>query len=223
MSTVPTGKLASRRGLYWAIGSLDGPRSSAWFVSGNKKGDIYVSVRNLGGITKASFHKDGRCHVGFTDEYQATARERFCVTSRHWQRWLLPDAEVARVLQIIVPCAELRSFIEQNPHEVIWLPLPPEGSVGVVSIYVAALGLEPPFPSGAHGPFVVGSVPTSIRTAWVVYTHHPPDAALAQLIDNERAELQRALGATSLLPSVRATLWPAREDHDRHVLELAGP
>jgi hypothetical protein len=127
------------------------------------------------------------------------------------------------VLQIIVPHAELRLFIEQDPREVTWLPMPPEGSVGVVSIYVAALGLEPPFPSGAHGPFVVGSVPTSIRTAWVVYTHHPPNGALAQLISNERAKLQRALGATSLPPSARATLWPAREDHKRYVLELACP
>jgi hypothetical protein len=134
MSTAPPNELAARNGLRWAIGSLDGPRSSAWFLSGNKKGDIYIAVRSLGGITKASFHKDGRCQVGFTDTYQATARQRFSVTSRHWQRWQLPSAPMVRVLQIIVPHAELRSFVDRDPREVTWLPMPPEGSVAVVSI-----------------------------------------------------------------------------------------
>ena len=194
-----------------------------WFLSGNKKGDIYVSVCSLGGITKASFHKDGRCQVGFTDTYQAIARQRFSVTSRHWQRWLLPAAPMVRVLQIIVPHAELRSFIDRDPREVTWLPMPPEGSVAVVSIFVSTLGIEEPFPSGAHGPLVVGTVPTSKRTAWVVYAHHPPDAMLAQLISDERAKLQRTLGATRLPPGTRAMLWEDREDHDRHVLELACP
>jgi hypothetical protein len=223
MSTVPPHELAARSKLRWAIGSLDGPRSSAWFLSGKRKGDFYVAVPSLGGIAKASFHKDGRCQVGFANEYQATASQRFGVTSRHWQRWQVPAAPMVRVLQIIVPHAELHSFVDRNPHEVTWLPMPPEGSVAVVSIFVSAPGVEPPSPRGAHGPLVVGTVPTSIRTAWVVYTHHPPDAALAQLISDERAKLQRIPGAASWPPGTRAALWDSRPDHDRHVLELACP
>ena len=172
---------------------------------------------------KASFHKDGRCQLAFTDTYQATARRRFGVTSRHWQRWRLPASPIVRLLQIIVPHSELRPFIDRNPQEVTWLPMPPEGSVAVVSIFVSALDIEQPFPGGANSPLVVGMVPTSIRTAWVVHAHHPPDAALAQLISDERAKLQRTLGATSLPQGTRAMLWDDREDHDRHVLELACP
>jgi hypothetical protein len=128
-----------------------------------------------------------------------------------------------RALQIIVPHTELRSFVDRELRGVIWLPRPPEGSVAVVSIFVSQLNVERPFPSGAHSPLVVGTVRTSIRTAWVVYAHHPPDAALAQLISDERAKLRRTLGAARLPPGTRATLWEDRADHDRHVLELACP
>jgi hypothetical protein len=55
--------------LRWAIGSLDGLRSSVWFLRGAKKGDIYVALRSLGAITKASFHLSGQGQVGFTNEY----------------------------------------------------------------------------------------------------------------------------------------------------------
>jgi hypothetical protein len=214
MSTVPPHELASRSRLRWAIGSLDGPHSSAWLLWGNKKGDFYVAVRSLGGITKASFHRDGRCQVGFTEDYRATASQRFGVPSRHWQRWWLP---------VIVPHSELRAFTERNHHNVTWLPTPLEGSVAVVSIAVSAPGIELPLPSGAHAPIVVGTVRTSTRTAWLVYVHHPPDAALATLIADERAKLQHIPGAASWPPGTRAALWESRGGHDRHVLELACP
>jgi len=89
-STMPHSQNPARHVIRWAIGSADGPRSSLWRMWGNKKGDIYVAVRSLGAITKASFHRDGSCQVGFTEPYAATASRRFGVTSRHWDRWQLP-------------------------------------------------------------------------------------------------------------------------------------
>jgi hypothetical protein len=215
--------MTGRNVLRWAVGSSDGLRSSTWRLWGNKKGDIYVAVRSLGGITKASFHRDGRCQVGFTEDYGATACQRFGVTSRHWQRWQLPADPIVRVLQIVVPHSELRAFADRNPPELTWLLTPPEGSVAIVSIAVSAPGVELPLPSGAHAPIVVGAVRTSTRTAWLVYVHHPPDTTLAQLISDERAKLQRIPGAASWPSSTRTTLWESKGDHDRHVLELACP
>jgi hypothetical protein len=57
--------------LRWAVGSFHDACSSIWRLWGNPKGDIYAAVRNLGGVTKASFHRDGKCHVRFTSEYAA--------------------------------------------------------------------------------------------------------------------------------------------------------
>ena len=84
LSNIAEHEAVARKVIRWAIGAPDGPRSSAWRLWGNKKGDIYVAVRSLGGIIKASFHRDGRCQVGFTDSYAMTASRRFGVRFRQW-------------------------------------------------------------------------------------------------------------------------------------------
>jgi hypothetical protein len=39
----------AQRGLRWAVGAPDAPRSATWRLWGNKKGDIYLAVRSKGG------------------------------------------------------------------------------------------------------------------------------------------------------------------------------
>jgi hypothetical protein len=214
-------KSAAPSVLRWAIGSSHGPRSSAWRLWGNKKGDIYIAVRCLGSTTKASFHRDGNCQVGFTDNYAATASRRFAVKSRHWEKWRLPADQIVRVLQVLVPYSELRPFTDRNDRDITWLPLPPEGSVAVVSIFISAQGADFSLPTSAHATSIVGNVRTSIRTAWIVYAHNSLDAVMAKLINDERAKLKQILGVASWPLNTRAALWESREDHDRHVLELA--
>ncbi len=221
MSTVLQRKPASQSVLRWAVGWSDGPRSSVWRLWGNKKDDIYVAVRSLGGTTKASFHRDGRCQVGFTDKYLVTASRRFAVQSRHREKWRLPSNQAVRILQVLVPHSELRSFIDRNPRDVTWWTPPPEGSVAVVSIFLTGQDVKPSLPSGSSTAIIVGKVRTSTRTAWAIYSHHPLDGALAKLVDVERTKLAREAQAASLPQGTRAVLWESREDHDRHVLELA--
>ena len=220
---MPQREPAARNVFRWAIGSPDGPRSSAWRLWGNKKGDIYVAVRCLGGIVKASFHRDGKCQVGFTDNYAGTASRRFAVKSRHWETWRLPVKPVVRILQILVPHSELRPFSHRNDRDITWLPTPPEGSVSVVSIFVSAQGIKLAAPNGAPPETVVGNVRTSSRTAWLVYAHNPIDAATAKFLDDERMKLRGNPEAATWPPCTRAAMWDSREDHDRHVLELACP
>lgn len=95
-----------------------------WVLWENKKGDIYVAQRSLGGITKASFHRDGKCHVGFHSDYADTASRRFGVAKRLWEKWRLPDDPVVRVLQVLVFHSELRLFADRNPTaDVTWFRL----------------------------------------------------------------------------------------------------
>jgi len=220
-SSIPQREPTARNVIRWAIGSSDGLRSSTWRLWGNNKGDIYVAPRSLCGVTKASFHRDGRCQVGFTENYATTASRRFGVQSRHWQKWRLPNEPLVRVLQILVPHSELRSFPERKPRNITWLPAPPEGSLGVISIFVTALANNLPLPNGADMPILVGKLPTFTRVAWVVYGHHPVDHALEKRVDQERAKLKHLPGVATLPLNARAALWEDREDHDRHVLELA--
>src|SRR5262245_31477213 len=158
----------NRQKIRWAIGSSDGPRSTTWVLWENKKGDIYVATRSLGGTIKASFHRDGKCHFGFTSEYEATASRRFGVSKRLFEKWQLPDDPVVRVLQILVPHSELRAFADRHPtDDVTWLPMPSEGSMGVVSIFISSLMIDRflirRFVAAVPDPIFIGSIQTAIR------------------------------------------------------------
>lgn len=208
----------------WAVGSSDGLRSSAWRLWGNKKGDIYAAVRSLGAITKVSFHRDGKCQVGFTTEYAPTAAQRFGTRSRHWQTWRLPGEPLVRALRIIVPASELRSSVGQDGEDLIWLPAPPGGSVAVVSIFLTPSGAELEASADARHATIFGKVQTSIRTAWAVYAHNPMDQATARKVEAERARLKAIPTPVTGWPAgTRASLWEDRTDHNRNTLELAFP
>jgi hypothetical protein len=186
---IPERDEAGLKVVRWAVGAPGEPRSSAWRLWGNKKGDIYAAVRSLGGITKASFHRDGRCQVGFADTY-----------------------------------VELRPFVDANPQQesIVWLPVPPEGSVGVLSVFRCIGDVTLPLPTSPDDAIVFGRIRASApRTAWLVYARHRPDAALAETIEKERTRLKGTLGADRVPAGTRASLWESRADHDRHVLELA--
>jgi hypothetical protein len=204
-----------------AVGSLNGPRSSIWRIWGNPKGDIYVAVRSLGGIIKASFHRDGKCQVGFTSEYAKTAQARFGKDSRHWETWRLPPEPVVRVLQILVPTSELRSFLEYKTGEVVWLQPPESNLIATVSVILAPPLAEIEPPAALASARLVGTVRTSLRNAWVFYAHSSIDETLKGIIATEHAKLRKLPSPATVLPGTRAVMWDSRPDHDRHVLELA--
>jgi len=215
---------AKRGALRWAVGLQDSLRSSTWRLWGNKKGDIYISTRSLGGILKASFHRDGNCHVGFTSQYVETARKRFSnVQSRHWDRWTIPDDPIVRVVQIAVPASELREFSSEEAPQMKWIPVPPSGSVSVVSVFIAQPGVEMKWPGSAHGAKPLGVILTARRTTWVVYAQNPIDEDTRDWIERYREKVASLPGVADAPrePSVRTILWGFREKHDRFFIELA--
>ena len=128
-----------------------------------------------------------------------------------------------RILQIVVPHSELSSFHDRDDRDITWLPSPPEGSVSVASVFVSEQGMQLEGPP--DGVTLVGTVRTSIRTAWLVYSYHPIAEGTAKLLDDERMKLRGKLEAEGVTcpPGTRVALWDSRDDHDRHVLELACP
>ena len=210
-------QIHTNRKIRWAIGSSDGPRSSSWSLWVNRKGDVYVAVRSLGGVIKVSFHRDGKCHFGFTKESKATTSSG----SRHIQRWHLPIDQVVRALQIIIPHSELRSFRERNMKRLCWLPSPPANSVAVVSIFISPATIELSTVQIQGAATIFGKIITDIRTAWLIYGYIPRDNSLSDLIQNEHDKLKPVPGAELWPSNTRAALWEDRKDHNRHVLEIA--
>lgn len=199
-----------------AIGSQHGPRSGVWRMWSNSKGDVYVAVRCLGGIYKVSFHKDGNCQYGFTDQYAETALSRFGRQNRHLEKWRLPPDPIVRVLRILIPESELREASMNDNKGVTWLPIPLQGTI---SLYLTTPSTQ--LPETIQGAWMVGNMNTRSRNAWITYASTPLDDTLTQLIALEKQKLYAISMNDVVPPGTRATLWESKDEHDRHVLELA--
>lgn len=216
---------AKRGGIRWAVGTQDGPRSSTWRLWGdNKKGDVYISRRGFGGIDKVSFHRDGNCQIGFTSEYEETAKKLFPhFPSRHWNRWKIPDKPLVRALQIVVPNSELRAFPSEEEEQMTWIPAPPRDSMSVVSIFFTKPGAEEIWPGAAEGIKPLGVIQSPKRITWAVYSDNPIDFTLKAWIDHHRLMMaSRPMAADAPHePDTRVMLWGFRDEHDLFLFELA--
>ena len=92
-----------------------------------------------------------------------------------------------------MPHSELSSFHDRDDRDITWLPSPPEGSVSLASVFVSEQGMQLEGPP--DGVTLVGTVRTSIRTAWLVYSYHPIAEGAAKLLDDERMKLRGKLEA----------------------------
>lgn len=202
--------LPKRAGIRWAAGAPSGPRSSTWRLWGDKKGDVYLSMRSQGGRIKASFHRDRRCSIGFTSEFHEEARERFGVQSRHMARWTLPDSEVVRVAQILIPGDDLVAFEEGDNAQMRWLPAAGPGDATVVSVYIA----EPPDCFNWTHPEtdgnLIGIMLSPTRFTWAVSTVQTLDAATLAMIEDARQKAMAMAANTDLPrdnPAIRMAIW----------------
>jgi hypothetical protein len=206
-----------------AIGSDEKCESSIWRLWTNHKGDVYLSVRVLGGIYKMSLHRDGKCQFGFTAQYEDTAGERFGVKERHLELWELPDENIVRAVQILIPASELRNVNIDDSKKITWLKPPPQDAVGTISVFICKPGEVLEVPDDSSDKWLVSRLETSIRDAIVTYAFTYPDETLTEVIVNEKSKLAKIVQEKGILvsPGSRAALWDSKEGHNRHVLELA--
>lgn len=180
-----------------------------------------MANRCLGGIYKASFHKDRKCQHGFTAEYAKNAQERFGRNDRHLEKWVLPEAAIVRPIQILIPESELRISAKAEDKKISWLDTPPPGSVGTISLFITEIGYNLRIPQDVSGAAIVGKLDTDIRWAWITYAFTTPDKKLAEIIDFEKRRLMTAIANMGIRQGTRASLWDSKQSHDRQVLELA--
>jgi hypothetical protein len=113
-----------------------GDRRSGWVsqfyvaLLGNKKGDIFLAARRLGGTLKTSFHRDGCCHSGLTNVYVYRIRgEGKAAVRKYFDRWELASELLVQAFQILVPTGELRLFRPSDADQMKWIPSLPPGQV----------------------------------------------------------------------------------------------
>lgn len=190
---------------------------------GDKKGDVYLSMRSLGSILKVSLHRDRRCSVGYTKEFESEAKERFGASNRHWQRWVLPDGLSVKGFQILVPDSELAEFASKEKEPMAWIPSPGEGRAVVFTVFIA----EPPSGFSWESPEksgnMLGMMECPTRAAWLVHTSQELDANTVKMIEDARIKgLNLAAGPLKEASpeGLRMTLWGSHSETDIFFIEL---
>ncbi len=166
--------------LRFGVRTADGRCSTVWRVwADRKKGDVYISARDLGGHFKASLHASGKCRAAFTAEHMARPRPLIPPDrDRAVMRWTLPAPLAPSVVQaftIIVPSEDLGAPLGADDGLVQWTPAPPGGEVTFFTIALLAAGVRcSNWPGKNTGSELVGRIGLENGdTVWVVSNTRP--------------------------------------------------
>lgn len=187
--------LHPRDGVRWAVGKKDGRRSSTWRMWGDKKGDVYLAMRSMGSTLKVSLHRDRRCSVGFTKEFETEAKERFGASTRHWHRWILPDSPRVKSFQVLVPDSDLAEFASEEKEPMVWIPAPGAGRAVVFTVFIAEPPTEFSWVSPEKNGNLLGTMLCPTRLAWVVHKSQKLDVNTLKMIQESRAKVHESAAA----------------------------
>lgn len=167
-------------------------------------------MRSLGSQIKVSFHRDRRCHVGYTAQFAKEAANRFGADSRHWERWTLPEQPVVRAIQIVVPDSELEVFVSEEKNPMRWIPAPGPGRAQVFTLMIAEPREAYVWQSPEQHGHLVGTIIGPTRSSWLVHTDQALDETAMQMIKDARARtytMAYSQIADEPPGSLRMTIW----------------
>lgn len=174
---------------------------------------------------KASFHRDGRCQLGFTSEYEGESQRRFPGRqSRHWRRWQVALDRKVRLAQVMTPASDLRGRGAVDSNGTVWLTPPSPMEACVVSILSVPVGMSMAISAGdgvVVAPLAV--LENTVRTVWVLGAQQPLDAATSDWVEGERTHMRTTASQTAddLGEATRAALFSHPEDGTARILDLA--
>jgi hypothetical protein len=186
-------------GVRWVVGDRDGRRSSTFRFWSNPKGDFYLAGRSIGHLLKASLHRDGRCHVGYTKEHA----DSIGVSDRHLHRWTIPLDRLVKPIQIMVPEEDLVPFPASEKADTQWVPSAAPGSarfVGIIVVPTSNLAsLGEPWP-GSRRTKPIAVVTTQARTAFVLHWDNPVTPEQAESLRSLRRQMAAEAARRGLAP-----------------------
>jgi hypothetical protein len=202
------------RGIRFAVGAPDGPRSAVWRLWVNQRGDdVYIAARGLARDIKVSLHPD-YWYYGFTaDHVRRGSRLLAPGEDRKKSVWARPtefSPGWTRAFEIIIPSSEV--IDERTPYEgseAVWFPKPPEGEAARFTVLFS----KKDAPRGARGfPAAEGYEDRTefvtrldLKTGESVWTL----AHVAPLAPEERGQLEKARHAAN--EAIREALADARQ------------
>jgi hypothetical protein len=130
--------------LRFGIKRKDGCTSSTWTLFITKKGDVYLTIRNLEGKLKWSFHESGECLLAFTKEH----KERFLLKNRLIHKWNRLDTptkgskESSYVAFLVFPSDYLSRLNPEKRDNTRWISAAPSGNATCISMLFTAESKE---------------------------------------------------------------------------------
>jgi hypothetical protein len=100
-----------------------------WWSS--TRGDVYVAVRTLGGVLKASLHESGRCHVRAPDASKWVSPGDAPQFLDSWK--IDPQSPYEFPFRVIIPASELRAgpWPAHSKRGTVWVPTRPGEAVEI--------------------------------------------------------------------------------------------
>lgn len=88
----------------------------------NKKGDIYLSLRNIASRLKVSFHISGSWQISLTTEQYKN--DKLNLDNRHIKLWNKPEGnygEMTLAFRILIPHSELKENQKHTEKKINWI------------------------------------------------------------------------------------------------------
>jgi hypothetical protein len=184
--------------------------SSAFGVTVQRKGHIYIYQRDSGGLFKASFHADGTCHLAVPDEtHRKTGLPN---AARHFRRWELDPTSSAPAFRMLIPWTEMRPG-RSDLGDLSTLTLIPAGLFGTT--HEITLHFAPWNKSRTASADHFSSSQSNVRFLAVANLLNGFSALLMLRVRPYNPDLQHRL-AMSRVEALRL----AHAGHSRHALEF---
>jgi len=173
-----------KRSVRFGVGDPAGARSAEWLVCwSSSKSDVYVAARTLGGLLKASLHRDGRCVVKAPDPGKWLSPGTPPMYLDIWRINLQSQSEFP--FGVIIPTSELRPgpWLQHRNRPTLWLPGKPNAAteIAVFLTRIHPLPIDRLTSAGWHTTIVAERLSDG-RDLWVM-------AGDSSLPDDKRKEL----------------------------------
>lgn len=124
----------------FAVGAAEKPHSSIWKLVGDKKGDVYLAVRDLMQYTKFSFHANAPAHSALSKEHAISENLSDRLLSS-WKRPWVPargTMGMGRLAWLAFPSDYLSTERISAKKRVSWIPAAPAGDATFVEVALTA-------------------------------------------------------------------------------------
>ena len=175
------------------IGKPGNRQSTAWYLKGNKKGDVYIFAKSAGGEWKISIHKDRNCHFGFTSESKEYAKERFGLNRRHLEQWKLQDGPIVHAVSFIVPESELANTGVKSDKTLTWIDEPPKGMAVIVTLHIEETNLKTVNLNLPPHIKLLATIETKSRRSYLSYRYSNIDSAMLEIVNTTKEEARKKL------------------------------